>query len=264
MKFNYSRRSAIKLGASIFPASWLLRSSEALAQTASPTANQISITAADGHKLSAFRADPSGASKGGIDILHAVYGLTPNMKDVCAHWAQAGYTAVAPALFDRIKSNTIYPYTREGVQAGAASYNSLTEAQIFEDIDACVAQTGGKGQTAISGFCTGGSWAWRASSKLDFAAQVNFYGSHVATPDYINLEPRCSSIIHYGDKDVVVPLADSEKIRAKHPSVRMFIYPGAGHAFLNPDQETYHAESAQPAWSRSIAFMNTHVGSKKG
>lgn len=263
MKIYYSRRRAMQLGASLFPASWLLHNG-ALAQATTPTANQVQITAADGHKITAFRADPSGAPKGGIVILHAVYGLTPNMKEVCAHWARAGYTAIAPALFDRIKVDTIYPYTREGVQAGTASYNALTEAQIFQDINACAAQAGGNARTAISGFCTGGSWAWRASSKLDFAAHVNFYGSHVATPEYIDLEPRCRTIIHYGDKDVVVPLADSEKIRAKHPSVEMYIYPGAGHAFLNPDQETYHAESAQPAWSRSIAFMDAHVGSKKG
>lgn len=263
MKLQYSRREAIKIGATLLPASGLYPIG-ALAQSASPAAKQIELVAADGHKLTAFRADPTGPSKGGIVILHAVYGLTSNMGDVCARWAQAGYTAIAPALFDRIKPNTVHPYTREGVLAGTDGYNTLTEAQIFADIMACVASAGGEARTAISGFCTGGSWAWRASAKLNFVAHVNFYGSHVFTPEYIALAPRCQTVIHYGDKDAVVSLPETERIRAKHPAVEMFIYPGAGHAFLNPDQQSYHAESAQPAWSRSIAFMDKYVGSKKG
>ena len=263
MNNHYSRRDSLKLAASMGAAAFAVPNIS-FAQAAAPAARQVQLTAADGHKFTVYRADPVGTPKGGIVILHAVYGLTTNMGDVCANWAKAGYTAIAPALFDRLKPNTIHPYTCEGVQAGTDGYNALTEAQIFADIAACVASAGGPSRTAISGFCTGGSWAWRAASKMDFAAHVNFYGSHVATPDYINLEPRSKTIIHYGDKDGVVPMPDVERIRARHPSVQIFIYPGAGHAFLNPDQQSYHAPSAEPAWARSIAFMDQQVGSKKG
>ena len=114
----------------------------------------------------------------------------------------------------------------------------------------------------MSGFCTGGSWSWKAAAKLDFAAQVVFYGSHVHTAGYIDLVPRCPTIMHYGDIDPVVPMPEVQKIRARHPSVEMHIYPGAVHAFLNPDQASYHAASAEPAWQRSIAFMDRHVGAR--
>ena len=141
MKAHYSRRDTMKMGMSLFPAS-TLQSVGALAQSDSPAAKRIELVAADGHKFNALRADPNGPAKGGIVILHAVYGLTGNMGDVCARWAQAGYTAVAPALFDRIKPNTVHPYTREGVLAGTAGYNSLTEESIFADIMACVESAG--------------------------------------------------------------------------------------------------------------------------
>lgn len=263
MNNSYSRRDSLKLAASLGACAFVQPIS-GIAQGSAPAARQVQLTASDGHKFTVYRAEPAGPSKGGIVILHAVYGLTTNMGDVCAAWAQAGYTAVAPALFDRLKPETVHPYTREGVQAGTDSYNKLTEAQIFADIAACTASAGGEARTAISGFCTGGSWAWRAASKMNFAAHVNFYASHVHTPEYINLEPRSKTIIHYGDKDAVVSMADIERIRARHPSVEIFIYPGAGHAFLNPDQQSYHAPSAQPAWARSIAFMDATIGNKKG
>ena len=38
------------------------------------------------------------AAKGGIVILHAVYGLTDHMGDVCDAFAAPGYAAIAPAL----------------------------------------------------------------------------------------------------------------------------------------------------------------------
>lgn len=146
-----SRRDIMRMGITMFPAS-TLHPLGALAHSDNPAAKRIELVAADGHKFSALRVDPVGPSKGGVVILHAVYGLTTNMSDVCARWAQAGYTAIAPALFDRIKPDTVHPYTREGVLAGTDGYKRLTEEQIFADIMACVASAGGEARTAISGF----------------------------------------------------------------------------------------------------------------
>ena len=64
-----------------------------------------------------------------VVILHAVYGLTDHIGDVCARWAQAGYAAVAPALYDRHGRGVVHPYSRTGADAGIASYEALTEAQ---------------------------------------------------------------------------------------------------------------------------------------
>ena len=211
------------------------------------------LTAADGHRLSAWRADPVGRSKGGIVVLHAVYGATKHMGDVCARWAAAGYTALAPALFDRIAPNRIHPYDKPS--DGTADYNTLTEAQIFADIQAAAKAAGPT--TAISGFCTGGTWAWRAAAVLDFPAQVNFYGSHI--PAFLDLTPRCPTILHYGDKDGIVPVAQIDKIRARHPEVELHVYPGAGHAFENAEQANHNAAAGDLAWQRSIAFMDRHV-----
>jgi carboxymethylenebutenolidase len=226
---------------------------------APPAARRIALSAADGHRLTAWRADPNTTPKGGIVVLHAVYGATTHMGDVCARWAAAGYTAIAPALFDRLGPDRVYPYDQPA--SGTRSYEALTEAQIFADVGAAAAAAGPAGRVAISGFCTGGSWAWRAAARLDFPAQVNFYGSHI--PALIDLAPRCPTILHYGDADRIVPPADVDRIRARHPDVELHVYPGAGHAFENVDQASYDAAAADLAWSRSIAFMDRHVGSRR-
>ncbi len=213
------------------------------------------LQAADGHRLSAWFAEPDGVAKGGVVVLHAVYGATTHMGDVCARWASAGYRAVAPALFDRLGEELIFPYTQPA--EGVERYAALTEAQIFADIEAAAQAANPLGPAVISGFCSGGSWAWRAaSSTMEFAAQVNFYGSHI--PDFIHLAPRCPTLLHYGDSDFVVPLADAQKIAERHPQIEMHIYPGAKHAFVNSQQESYDANAAELAWDRSVAFLARH------
>jgi carboxymethylenebutenolidase len=219
------------------------------------------MSAADGHRFEAWRCDPAGPAKGGIVVLHAVFGLTDHIGDVCALWAAAGYAAIAPALFDRVGPGRVHPYGRAGADAGIVDYAALTEATIFADIAAAVEALRPL-PVAISGFCTGGTWAWRAAAALPFAAQVNFYGSHV--PAFLDLTPLCPTIMHYGDGDTIMPLDAVEGIVAAHPQIAMHIYPGASHAFFNPDQATPDPVAAALAWRRSVAFMDTHVAEATG
>lgn len=221
-----------------------------------PQAGCIELTAGDGHRLTAWSAHPAGEPKGGIVVLHAVYGATTHIGDVCARWAAAGYHAIAPALFDRLGRGIVHPYDRPN--DGIESYAALTASQIFTDIQAATAAAGAPGKVAISGFCTGGSWAWRAAASLPFPAQVNFYGSHI--PALLDLVPRCPTILHYGEQDLLAPPQAIAAIRARHPAVELHLYPAAAHAFENVEQASYDVEAADLAWLRSIAFMDRHVG----
>jgi carboxymethylenebutenolidase len=216
---------------------------------------KITLAAADGHAFSAWVATPDGTPKGGVVVLHAVYGATRHIGDVCARWAAAGYRAVAPALFDRLGRDIVHPYDRPG--DGVASYAALDAAALYADIEAAAAAAGRAGEVAISGFCTGGSWAWRAAARMPFAAQVNFYGSHV--PALLDLAPRCPTILHYGERDPLAPRATLEDIRTRHPAVELHVYPGAGHAFENVEQPSHDPDAAALAWQRSIAFLGRHI-----
>jgi carboxymethylenebutenolidase len=213
------------------------------------------LTTADGHRFEIARADPAGKPKGGVIVLHAIYGLTSHIRHVCDLWAEAGYAAIAPAHFDRVAPGRVYDYSTAGADAGRDCYAATSEANIMAEIAACRDALADAGPVVVSGFCTGGSFAWVASAQLDgIAAQVNFYGSHVASR-HLDLHPRCPTIIHYGDRDHVVPVTDIERIRAANPSIELHIYPGAGHAFFNPEQAHHHAEAADLAWQRSLAFL---------
>ncbi len=215
-------------------------------------ADRMTMRSGDDHRFEAWRADPAGKPKGGVVVLHAIYGLTTHMGDVCDGWAKAGYAAIAPALYDRLGTGIVHPYVGGG-KAGQESYAALSETSILAEIAACSKALESAGPRIISGFCTGGTWAWIASAKLPFEAQVNFYGSHVAAR--LEHTPRCPTVMIYGDKDPIVPLADIEKIAAAHPAVTINVYPGAGHAFFNPEQASHDVAAAAQAWSDCLSFL---------
>jgi carboxymethylenebutenolidase len=189
--------------------------------------------------------------------LHAIYGLTSHMGDVCDKWAAAGFAAIAPALYDRLgRPSPVHSYETGG-EAGRQSYAALTEDQILSDIAGCAAALEAAGPRIVSGFCTGGTYAWVAAAKMPFDAQVNFYGSHVAGK--LDLKPRCPTVMHYGDDDFVVPLPDVERIRDANPDVRVHIYPRGKHAFFNPEQVHHDATIAATAWANSLAFLDANL-----
>lgn len=215
----------------------------------------IRLTTTDGHTFEAARSNPSGRAKGGVIVLHAIYGLTDHIRGVCDLWAGAGYAAIAPALFDRVGPGRVHPHTPEGGKAGSLCYQATNEANIMAEVAACRDALAASGPVVVSGYCSGGSWAWVAATRLEgIAAQVNYYGSHVAS-QFLDLAPRCPTIMHYGDNDHVVPIADVERIRAAHPRVSLHVYPGAGHAFFNPEQDHYDAAARALSWQRSLDFL---------
>ena len=82
---------------------------------------QFSLTSADKFQLGAYRADPSGPSKGGVVVIQEIFGVNHHIRAVCDRLAGEGYTAVAPALFDRQEKNFESGYTPDEI-ANARKY----------------------------------------------------------------------------------------------------------------------------------------------
>ena len=218
-------------------------------------AKRISITAADGHILDAWHDVPDGNPKGGVIFLQAIYGLTDHLGDVCEWFARDGFEAIAPATYDRTERNKVFAYDDHG---GMKFRENLREDTVLLDIGACsdlLRRTNSR--VAISGFCTGGTWAWVAANRLNFDAAVIFYGSDIH--DNLNQQPNCPTMMHYGDADHVVPFELVQIISESYSDSEFHVYPGAGHAFYNPEQSNHNVEAAALAHRRSVSFMETHL-----
>ena len=224
----------------------------------------IRLRARDGHELDAYEARPSGRVRGGIVISQEMYGVNDYLRGVCDFYASQGYVAIAPALYDRRQRSLIFTYSKEDHDRAQKTYthwnygHALTDLIAAQDAvaDVCKVEAA---RIGIVGFCWGGTMAWLAACRGNFACAVAYYGSFM--PDYIGEHARCPIIAHVGDRDHSFPPPRIAYFRSAQRSVPFHIYQGAQHGFDNPGRvERYDAAAHKLARERTLEFLGKHIG----
>jgi carboxymethylenebutenolidase len=219
----------------------------------------ISLTAADGFKLGAYRADPQGKPKGGLVVIQEIFGVNHHIRAMCDRFAAQGYVAIAPAVFDRYKPNFESGYSPEEVEEARKIIPQIDWAAMLRDTAAAGEMAKQAGKVAVVGFCMGGTVAFLAGAKLDgLSAVVAYYGGQIAKN--ADQKPKVPTLMHFGDQDQSIPMSDVELIREKRADCEIHVYPGAGHGFGCDERASYHEPSARLAMERTLAWLAKHVG----
>ena len=214
----------------------------------------LTITAHDGAQISAYEARPDGVIKGGVIILQEIFGVNVHIREVCDDYANAGWVAIAPALFDRAEANIELAYDQDGVAAGRA-YKDKCDAFAEGDIKAWVGQLADDGIKAVIGYCWGGSLAWRMACRHDgIDAAIAYYGGEL--PELKDEQPRCPVQAHFGATDPTIPMAGVEDFMAAQANVASYVY-DAGHGFNCDHRPQFNANASQQARARVDAFLAT-------
>jgi carboxymethylenebutenolidase len=216
----------------------------------------VKLQASDGHELDAYVAEPDGKPWGALVVVQEIFGVNLHMRSVADHFAQEGFDAVVPALFDRVEPNV--ELTDDGTQKGMALAQKIDINDALKDMDAALQYAAKKtGKPAgIVGYCYGGTLAWLSATRLSPAAAVGYYGGQIGR--FALESPRAPVLLHFGKQDGHIPQADVEKVHAAHPEVEICWY-DAGHAFNNDTRASYNAEAAKEAMARTVAFFNRHL-----
>jgi carboxymethylenebutenolidase len=218
----------------------------------------ITLTASDGFKLGAYRADPAGAPKGAIVVIQEIFGVNHHIRSVCDRIAAEGYIAIAPSIFDRTQPNFQCGYTPDEIANARKFIANPDFPAMLRDTQAAIDAAKGNGPIGIVGFCLGGSIAYAAATKLSgLSAAVGYYGGAVIR--FADDKPKVPTQLHFGEKDAGIPLTDIETIKSKRPEVEVFIYPGAQHGFHCDERASYDKTSAEIAWPRSLEFFAKHM-----
>jgi carboxymethylenebutenolidase len=219
----------------------------------------IELKAADGHKLAAYRAEPSGKARGALVVIQEIFGVNSHVKAVCDGYANDGYLAIAPAMFDRAQRGYDTGYTQPEIQAGVAVMQKLDWKQTMLDVDAAVAEAKKAGKVGIVGYCWGGTVCWVAAARASgLACSAPYYGGGM--PGFIGEKPKVPTLCHFGELDQSPTLEQSKAIAKAHPEITAHFYPGAGHGFNCDQRGSYHADSAKLARARTIEFFRKHLG----
>ncbi len=212
----------------------------------------IDLQAKDGHRLNAYRADPEGPAKGCLVVIQEIFGINIHVRDVCDRFAALGYSAIAPALFDRAQTGVELDYDEEGIAAGLALMGQLGWDGPLMDIDAAADVLRPDGKVGVVGYCWGGSLAWLAASRLVVDAAVCYYGGQI--PNLVEETPSAPVLLHFGESDASIPMEGVEAVRAAHPDIPLHTY-AAGHGFTCDRRGSYHEESSALALTRTMEFF---------
>jgi carboxymethylenebutenolidase len=214
------------------------------------TTEFISLTTEDGHKLQAYVARPEGTPKGGIVVVQEIFGLTDHIRNMTEKFAAQGYLAVAPAMFDRIKPDIVLDYT--DFDTARESMGKLDQDQSISDIRAAAEYARSAGKVGVIGFCWGGAMADLAACNGLVDAGVSYYGR--MTVEWLDKQPTCPMLYHYGDRDQLIPAQIIEKIqRSRKGNVN--IWGSADHGFCCEDRPSYNKSAAKQSMEITLKFM---------
>lgn len=218
----------------------------------------IDLNLPDGSSVSAWRADPPGKARGGVVIGQEIFGVNSHVRSVCERFAEAGYVAIAPALFDKVEPGIELDYSAESIARGRALMQKISLTDALQIIAAGKSLLESVGRVGLVGYCWGGTLAWAAACRLEgLACAAPFYGGGIAA--LAAEQPRCPVELHYGETDHAIPLSDVKTLRQAHPQLPVYLYP-AGHGFNCEQRASFHAESARLSHERVLALLSRCLG----
>ena len=219
----------------------------------------INLTSADGHTLMAYHAQPSGTAIGAVVVVQEIFGVNSHIQSVADGYAEQGYVAIAPALFDRVNPNMELGYEEDDIATGREAAFPLGWDAPLTDINAAISEAKNatdNGKVAVVGYCWGGSLAYLAACKSDADCAVGYYGGQIlkilaAEPE---LQPQAPVMLHFGEHDSGIPLSDVDQLKTRHPEVPIHLY-DAGHGFNCNQRASFDKDASELALKRTLEFF---------
>jgi carboxymethylenebutenolidase len=216
----------------------------------------------EGATLMGYLARPTGEGPFPVVLVcHENRGLNDHIRDVTRRLAKAGYVALAVDLLSR-RGGT------DAVGSGnvPGALGSTPPDQFVADFVSGwqYLQTlpfADAGRVGMVGFCFGGGVTWLVATRMpELRAAVPFYGPHPPAGDVPHINAAVLGIygeldqrINQGIPGIEAAMQQNNKTYAK------VIYPNADHAFHNDTGPRYHAEAAQDAWARTLAWFAQYL-----
>jgi carboxymethylenebutenolidase len=220
------------------------------------TIETVSLTTKDGHQFQACVAQPDGTPKGGVVVIQEIFGLTDHIRSMVEKFAAEGYLAIAPAMFDRVKPGIVLDYS--DFDAARETMDKLDRDQSINDLRAASEYVRSAGKVGIIGFCWGGAMADLAACNDLADAGVSYYGR--MTVEWLDQQPTCPMLYHYGDRDDLIPAQTVEKIQRKRLG-NVCVWGSADHGFMCEDRPQYHKASANQSMEITLAFLQENLQS---
>lgn len=188
----------------------------------------------------------------------------PHMRDVAGRFAEQGYLAAVPDYYaTRGQQPTMEGGTITGGPSDEASGQDLCQAVQWlrqrPDVQA--------DHIGVIGWCGGGRQALFLAARCpDVRAAASFYGRPVNRPGQPGPSPvelasqmHCPIFGAYGEADQSIKVESARELEGELARCgvphEIHTYPGAGHAFMNDQRDSYEPAAAASSWRSVLDFF---------
>ena len=239
-------------------------------------AETVSFRGHNGDQVSGYLARPLGAGPfPGVIVIHEVFGLVTQIKEVTRKMAAHGYVALAPDLHHREG-----PGDPEDVAAVVRAAGGNPDARTVGDIEGAMNLLSElpycNGRLGVIGFCSGGRQTYVAACNIpSLDAAVCCYGGRVvAGPGELNeRQPKapihmteglaCPLLGLFGAEDTSPSPEQTQMIEQElqrlGKTYEFHTYQNAGHAFFADYRPSYRQEAAVDGWRRVFEWFDGHL-----
>lgn len=225
------------------------------------TATQTVTFDSGGERLIGFLARPEGAGPfPSVVVIHEIFGLNDNMRDVARRFAEEGYAAFAVDLFSGRNRALCMARFMAGMLRGAPDRFGIKDLKAALGVLAEQPYVDA-GRVGAIGFCLGGGFAiaWACTDDR-LKAVAPFYG---VNPRPLEAVARsCPVVGSYPEKDFTARSGRRLDAELERHGVErdIKVYPGARHSFFNDRGRAYDPVAAEDSWRRTLAFFRDKIG----
>jgi carboxymethylenebutenolidase len=215
-----------------------------------------------------------------VIVIQEIFGVNAHIRDIVDRFAQKGYIAIAPAIYQRLAPNFEVGYTPEDVKIGRVYKNQTKAEELLGDIQATIdylynlppeiARVKQNGVGCI-GFCFGGHVAYLVATLSDIKATASFYGAGITswcpgdgvpTIEYTK-DIKGTLFAFFGLADASIPTTEIDRIETELQKYKIphqiFRYLEAEHGFFCDRRSSYREIAAIDAWNRVLDLFEQTI-----
>jgi carboxymethylenebutenolidase len=226
------------------------------------TVAPMTVIGADGASLISYFARPrSGATAGGVLVVHENRGLVAHIEDVVRRVATAGFSAVVVDLLSR-QGGARKLSDPAKYAAALSKQDSTTMVSDLRQALFALSSSGAGDRLGITGFCFGGGMTWNTlAAGTQVKAAVPFYGPPPKNLAGLATTPAAVFAI-YAERDTRITGTKDEieqQLRRAGRPYQITVYPGVDHAFHNDTGPRYNATQAEAAWVATVEWFQRYL-----
>lgn len=210
--------------------------------------------------MDSFFAKPAGAGLfPGLIVIHEIFGLNDNIRQISREFAQQGYAALAVDLFSNRNRAVCMTQIFYGMMFRPLKNSMLDDLNSAFDFLKQKQEVDANRIGAV-GFCMGGAYALQmAVSAGDMKAASVFYGANPKPLDVV--AQACPIMGSYPDKDFTTRAAHELEASLVNYNVPhdIKIYDNTQHSFYSQQRTPFEVEASKDAWQRMLKFFGEYL-----